>query len=230
MQRQQSRLSLVDWRQPSATGTAKATDDGGMTLDDAIILVARCRHAVKTCPLSDEVNRSNASLKQLESFRIFSPSDLVDRLGVHLLNDQVLDAFQSCLREIAGLETDELVDKNVEAWYEAEFQHTKSAEWYQFMNHGYAPLCEEAKNFPNLTEHEDMWRHQAYQYIRLLEWSRSFLPKPSLRGLSLLDVGCGRGGGVSVMKRHYQLGRTVGLDQSTAQIDFCRRTLCGFWC
>jgi phthiocerol/phenolphthiocerol synthesis type-I polyketide synthase E len=43
-------------------------------------------------------------------------------------------------------------------------------------------------------------------------------------GSRVLDVGCGRGGTVSVMLKFFQPGQVVGLDLSAAAIAFCRRT------
>jgi len=48
---------------------------------------------------------------------------------------------------------------------------------------------------------------------------------PTLRieGGSLLDVGCGRGGGLSAVTRYFNIGQAVGVDLNANQISFCRR-------
>ncbi len=45
-----------------------------------------------------------------------------------------------------------------------------------------------------------------------------------LRGATVLDVGCGRGGTVHVMRTFFQPARIVGLDLSSAAVRFCTRT------
>ena len=43
----------------------------------------------------------------------------------------------------------------------------------------------------------------------------------SLTGLNVLEVGCGRGGGASYVKRYLQPSSLTGVDFSTSNIDFC---------
>jgi ubiquinone/menaquinone biosynthesis C-methylase UbiE len=43
-------------------------------------------------------------------------------------------------------------------------------------------------------------------------------------GMRVLDIGCGRGGTISVIRQYFDPARVVGLDLSGAAVAFCRRT------
>lgn len=44
-----------------------------------------------------------------------------------------------------------------------------------------------------------------------------------LTGRDVLDVGCGRGGVIHVIRSHFQAGRAVGIDLSAGGVAYCRR-------
>jgi ubiquinone/menaquinone biosynthesis C-methylase UbiE len=112
---------------------------------------------------------------------------------------------------------------SVRTTYDYYFELMRGEPWFVFMNHGYAPLmAEEAARLPDLLPEDDAWRHQVYLYLYLVEAALSASCRESLTGLDLLDVGCGRGGGLSVLRRYHRLGRAVGLDLNAQQIAFCR--------
>jgi SAM-dependent methyltransferase len=91
------------------------------------------------------------------------------------------------------------------------------------MNHGYAPAVAEAWRYPELAAEDDRWRHQVYLYLFLLESARRCRGRSDPSCLSVVDVGCGRGGGLSAMTRYGGLGPAVGVDPSEQHIAFCRR-------
>jgi O-methyltransferase len=93
--------------------------------------------------------------------------------------------------------------------------------WFVFMNHGYAPCDEEKATFPSLDSDDDKWRHQVFLYFYLLTHVKFRHHCVGYAACNLLDVGCGRGGGLSVMKRYYGLRRAVGIDANPQQIMFC---------
>ncbi len=109
------------------------------------------------------------------------------------------------------------------ATYDYYFDLMRGEQWFVFMNHGYAPLtAEEAARLPALAPEDAAWRHQVCLYLYLVEEALSASGKPSAAGLHILDVGCGRGGGLSVLKRYHNPGRAVGVDLNEQQIAFCR--------
>lgn len=93
--------------------------------------------------------------------------------------------------------------------------------WFIFMNHGYAPTEEEKATFPSLDGNDNKWYHQVFLYFCLLNFANTHRYRLGWDECDLLDVGCGRGGGLAAMKRHYGLRRAVGIDANPQQIAFC---------
>ena len=86
---------------------------------------------------------------------------------------------------------------------------------WKFMNYGFAPLdgkqpgvCLEEADEPNRL-YIQLYHHLASQV--------------ALEGLSVLEVGSGRGGGAEYLKRYFKPARMVGLDLSTRVVEFCSR-------
>ena len=106
--------------------------------------------------------------------------------------------------------------------YNEVYNRTQELDWFIFMNDGYMPLDSDQfpsteSEFPQLLEYHKFWKYQAYLYISLLQ----------LGGVSsgdLLDIGCGRGGGLSVYRDYFKFNKLTGLDINKNQIDFCKRT------
>jgi ubiquinone/menaquinone biosynthesis C-methylase UbiE len=111
------------------------------------------------------------------------------------------------------------------AEYDMLFALMKGEDWFTFMNHGYLPSARELDRFPAsmLRDDDEKWRHQVFMYLHLFNLASDMMDGTShSAGMDLLDVGCGRGGGLSALKRYCQLGRAVGLDLHAQQIDFCK--------
>ena len=102
------------------------------------------------------------------------------------------------------------------------FRKMEGEPWFIFMNHGYLPSDEERAAFPALQSQDDPWRHQVFLYVYLLEAALRAAGIRSLSGRALLDVGCGRGGGLSIAKRYYNVTRAVGLDLNPLHVAFCQ--------
>lgn len=47
-------------------------------------------------------------------------------------------------------------------------------------------------------------------------------PKHALRGKKVLDLGCGRGGGLAFLAKYLAPEEAVGVDLSNWQIQFCK--------
>ena len=100
------------------------------------------------------------------------------------------------------------------AWkpiYEALAKNFRTEKWH-FMNYGYAP----SEGEPPLTleEGEEMNRFsiQLYHYLAL---------KAPISGSEVLEVGCGRGGGASHIKKYLSPKKMIGLDIAHNAIKLC---------
>lgn len=80
-----------------------------------------------------------------------------------------------------------------------------------FMNHGYHPID------PRIVNREDIvFKNSASLYLKLM----SFVDRPVN---SLLDIGCGRGGGLRVIKDYYDIENVHGIDYNWYSIQYCRK-------
>lgn len=77
-----------------------------------------------------------------------------------------------------------------------------------FMNHGFLPL------YDNIKSYNCMQKNQANLYAHLLDGIDS-------RGMSILDISCGRGGGVRAIKDLYDFDKVMGCDYNDSLINFC---------
>jgi ubiquinone/menaquinone biosynthesis C-methylase UbiE len=102
---------------------------------------------------------------------------------------------------------------------------TLDFDWFTFMNDGFMPLdCNEFpiedNAFPQLLDHHIFWKYQVYLYISLLRLAN--VPSNIKQG-NLLDIGCGRGGGLSAYRDYFKFDSLTGIDINKNQIDFCKR-------
>lgn len=117
---------------------------------------------------------------------------------------------------------DELYSEIIKKYNQVHFQNLEN-DWFIFMNDGYMPLengYPVAGVYPKLNPLHDRWRYQAYLYIQLLKESKLDLTK-NLG--DVLDIGCGRGGGLSVYRDYYSTNSLTGLDLNPNQIEFARQ-------
>jgi SAM-dependent methyltransferase len=85
-----------------------------------------------------------------------------------------------------------------------------------FLNYGYAPTTVPAEHLELPPEREpDRYGIQLYDRVA---------GAVELRGLDVLEVGCGRGGGTSFVFERHQPASMTGLDLSELAIAHCRRT------
>lgn len=119
---------------------------------------------------------------------------------------------------------DELYSEIIKKYNQVHFQNSEN-DWFIFMNDGYMPLSDGYPiegNYPVLNEIHSKWRYQAYLYIQLLYESNLDLTK-NLG--NVLDIGCGRGGGLSVYRDYYSTTSLTGLDLNPTQIAFATKVL-----
>ena len=91
---------------------------------------------------------------------------------------------------------------------------------YFFMNYGYADLNKD--QYPiiskNLLPAHSEWYYQSNLYIYLLSLVK-------LNYQNILDVGCGKGGGVSIYKEYYNFNSITGIDSNSNYIKYCNKKL-----
>jgi len=79
----------------------------------------------------------------------------------------------------------------------------------EFMNHGFFPSDKKLK------QKDLLFKYEATLYLKLLENIKT-------KGLILLDIGCGRGGGLNILKEYLKLKKVYGCDINSAAIKYCR--------
>src|SRR5436190_7230614 len=97
------------------------------------------------------------------------------------------------------------------AWYEYLAGTHRAPEW-TFMNYGYA--TSEAQTLA-LAEADEADRH----WIQLYDHVAGAV---DLNGRMVLEVGSGRGGGSSFIKRYMRTARMIGVDLSKNAVEFSR--------
>jgi len=85
---------------------------------------------------------------------------------------------------------------------------------WTFMNYGYAPDSEAASVILQADDEINRYCIQLYHYIASAK---------ELRGLKLLEVGSGRGGGADYIKRYLDPASVVGVDYSDKAVNLCRQ-------
>jgi ubiquinone/menaquinone biosynthesis C-methylase UbiE len=100
--------------------------------------------------------------------------------------------------------------------YQLMARYYQKRDW-TFMNYGYAP--EDASETPTLHTDDEINRYciQLYHHVA---------NAVELRGLKVLEVGSGRGGGADYIKRYLGPSRMVGVDFSDKAVDLCRQHYC----
>lgn len=94
-----------------------------------------------------------------------------------------------------------------------------SAEW-KTMNYGYAVNTETGYTiYLDAEEEAERYPYQLYHYM-----ATGFKKIPNLNGLSVLEVGSGRGGGLAYVVKYLKPLSALGVDYSTQQVEFCKRT------
>mmetsp|Transcript_9990 Transcript_9990/g.9915 ORF Transcript_9990/g.9915 Transcript_9990/m.9915 type:complete len:247 (-) Transcript_9990:17-757(-) len=90
---------------------------------------------------------------------------------------------------------------------------------WKIINYGYAINTETGHTIV-LDEDEETERYpyQLYHYI-----ATGLKKFPNLAGLTVLDIGCGRGGGLAYVAKYLKPANAIGIDYSRDQIDFCNK-------
>lgn len=120
-------------------------------------------------------------------------------------------------------------NKQIIEKYDQVFFQTKDDDWVIFMNDGYMPLDEfgypvNDVKYPKLNDLHARWRYQTYLYLELIDQAKKNF---SSNLGSLLDIGCGRGGGLSTFRDYCNYDTLVGLDLNPNHVNFAKKTLHG---
>lgn len=83
---------------------------------------------------------------------------------------------------------------------------------WTFMNYGYAPHSEDARIVLHADDEINRYCIQLYHHLA---------SAVDLRGLKLLEVGSGRGGGADYIKRYFDTVCVVGMDYSENAVNLC---------
>jgi len=101
------------------------------------------------------------------------------------------------------------------SWYQYMASRYRQADW-KFMNYGYAQLDPDAAAVSlEQPDEADRYSIQLYHHVA------AAVP---LEGKSVLEVGCGRGGGSDYVARYLNPSAVTGVDFSDSAVEFCRRT------
>jgi SAM-dependent methyltransferase len=99
---------------------------------------------------------------------------------------------------------------------------------FAFMNDGYVDLDQYGFPIANadveLTEKFLPWQYQAHLYKKCLDVA--LIDRSAEQG-TLLDLSCGKGGGLAFFKDYYQFQKLIGVDLSPTHIEICRRNVEG---
>ena len=93
---------------------------------------------------------------------------------------------------------------------------------FAFMNDGYVDLDQYGLPTTNsdieLSEKFGPWRYQAQLYKKCLDVA--LIDRSAEQG-TLLDLSCGKGGGLAFFKEHYKFQRLIGVDLNPVHIEVC---------
>ena len=81
----------------------------------------------------------------------------------------------------------------------------------KFMNHGFFPHSKILK------EEDLLFKYEATLYLELLKNIKT-------KNLTLLDIGCGRGGGLNILKKYLKLKKAYGCDINDMAIEYCKKS------
>ncbi len=104
--------------------------------------------------------------------------------------------------------------KSFVSWFYSKFAESFSIPEVVFMNLGYSDLNSES-NILILNEEDELDRLSIQLYHHVIN-------DITLKGLDVLEIGCGRGGGSSYIMRYLHPNYLTAVDLSSKAIDLCR--------
>lgn len=88
------------------------------------------------------------------------------------------------------------------------------------INYGFAPLTDNG-HLIELNKQDEAERMSLQLYYRTATCLET---RKDLEGLTILEVSSGRGGGIDFLSRNYPVKKIIGLDLSSNNIEWCRKT------
>jgi ubiquinone/menaquinone biosynthesis C-methylase UbiE len=79
-----------------------------------------------------------------------------------------------------------------------------------FMNHGYSP------SYEIISEDDFIFKNQISLYLNMFDGIDS-------KGKTILEVGCGRGGGISAIKKYLDTDKLFACDINELNIEYCKK-------
>ena len=89
-------------------------------------------------------------------------------------------------------------------------RHLGGDNYYNYLNHGYHPP------YNNLFGYHKIFKHQASLYLHLFD-------DIDTKNKSLLEVGCGRGGGINLLSQMFDFKNIYACDLTEANINHCQK-------
>ena len=105
---------------------------------------------------------------------------------------------------------DHYMTKGIEVEYSRNNDLLGSDNYYNYMNHGYYPP------YKKLFDYHKIFKHQASLYLHLFD-------DIDTKNKSLLEVGCGRGGGINLLSKMFDFKNIEACDLSEANINHCQK-------
>jgi len=105
--------------------------------------------------------------------------------------------------------------------YNEVFTLMEGEKWFRFMNHGYLTEPDEMPAIAKLTLDDQRWLHQIALYFLMIERYTYHSGIVDLSSVDILDVGCGRGGGLSAVVTYFGAFSAIGVDINERQVEFC---------
>ena len=98
----------------------------------------------------------------------------------------------------------------VKAWYDNHNAFLGKDSDHNYMNHGYYPP------YKNLFDYHKIFKHQASLYLHLFD-------DIDTKNKSLLEVGCGRGGGINLLSKMFDFKNIEACDLTESSINHCQK-------
>lgn len=121
-----------------------------------------------------------------------------------------------------------IMNKNIIEKYSSILDDTKFLKDsnFIFMNDGYVELDDfgfpiDEENFI-LNEKNKIWKYQANLYFKSLQFGGF---KPNQVYGTILDLSCGRGGGLNFIQENFSFKKLIGIDLTPFNIEFCKEWL-----
>ena len=95
-------------------------------------------------------------------------------------------------------------------WYNNHNVFLGNDNYYNYMNHGYYPP------YKNLFDYHKIFKHQASLYLHLFD-------NIDTKNKSLLEIGCGRGGGINLFNRIFDFKNIEACDLNESNINHCQK-------